>query len=63
MTSLSIDDCIAERDAHSGPDQDFHAELRRRVRAHFEALAPLAGEDETVGTNRGATHSDLGPRA
>ena len=46
MIGLSIDDCLAERDAHSGPDQAFHAELRRRVRAHFEALAGRSGSGQ-----------------
>jgi len=61
MTSLSIDDCLAERDAHPGPDQDFHVELRRRVRAHFESLGTRAGRDQTVGSPLEATSSDLGP--
>ncbi len=58
MIDLSIDDCLAERDRHSGPDQAFHAELRRRVRAHFESFGTPSG---SLAASHPATASDLGP--
>ena len=60
MIDLSIDDCLAERDRHPGPDQAFHAELRRRVRAHFEALGTPSGSP-VAPPDGGAAASDLGP--
>jgi linoleoyl-CoA desaturase len=60
MIDLSIDDCLAERDRHPGPDQAFHSELRRRVRAHFEAFGTPSGSP-VAPPHAGGTASDLGP--
>jgi linoleoyl-CoA desaturase len=48
MIALSIDDRVDPQALASAPDQAFHAELRRRVRAQFSRDEPL--ESKTRGT-------------
>ena len=55
MIAHSTDDCVDEPVSLSQADQDFHAELRRRVRTHFstEPNGTAPGSVELFGTPSG----------